>query len=123
MNLARITSQVIQHLAEDPLVIADLTSHNPNVFYELAVRHCTGLPVIHLLQDGQGIPFDISQQRTIFFDYRDLDSVQTCREQLVMQIRAARKTRHENRNAGFIGNRIHRRFVKVKTPETKQVRK
>src|SRR5215218_6577854 len=32
-----ITSQVIQHLYSDPMVVADLTDHNPNVFYELAV--------------------------------------------------------------------------------------
>ena len=29
-----ITSQVIQHVVDDPLVVADLTERNPNVFYE-----------------------------------------------------------------------------------------
>ena len=28
-----ITSQVIQHVVDDPLVVADLTERNPNVFY------------------------------------------------------------------------------------------
>jgi hypothetical protein len=36
-----ITSQVIQHVVEDDLIVADLTERNPNVFYELAVRHAT----------------------------------------------------------------------------------
>lgn len=34
-----ITHQIIQHLLDDPLVVADMTEHNPNVFYELAPRH------------------------------------------------------------------------------------
>jgi hypothetical protein len=34
-----ITSQVIEHIVNDPLVIADLTKQNANVFYELAIRH------------------------------------------------------------------------------------
>src|SRR5207245_4822666 len=48
-----ITSQIIQHLAEDPLVIADLAGHNANVFYELAVRHVTRKPVIQITQLGE----------------------------------------------------------------------
>jgi len=34
---AIITSQVIQHIIEDSLVIADLTRRNPIVFYELVI--------------------------------------------------------------------------------------
>src|SRR5437016_10492301 len=39
-----ITAQVIQCLVNSNLVVADLTGHNPNVFYELAVRHAIRKP-------------------------------------------------------------------------------
>lgn len=60
-----ITSQVIQKTVESDLVIADLTGHNPNVFYELAVRHATGEPCIQLIESTDTIPFDISDLRTV----------------------------------------------------------
>ena len=41
-----ITSQVIQHVVSDPLVVADLTERNPNVFYELAIRHALRKPLV-----------------------------------------------------------------------------
>lgn len=41
-----ITSQVIQHITDDHLVVADLTERNPNVFYELAIRHGIRKPLV-----------------------------------------------------------------------------
>ena len=59
-----ITNQIIERLLESNLVIADLTDHNPNVFYELALRHAFGKPVIPIIKEGQRIPFDNNQVRT-----------------------------------------------------------
>jgi hypothetical protein len=86
-----ITSQVIQHLVDDPLVIADLTDWNPNVFYELAVRHAVRKPVVQIIQAGQNIPFDVAGTRTIPLDHRDLDSVEQCRRHIVRQVQAVEK--------------------------------
>lgn len=77
-----------QYLVEARLVIADLTDHNPNVFYELAVRHAMKKPVVQLIQSGQRIPFDIAQMRTILYDLGDPDNVVVSRDQLIEQIRA-----------------------------------
>jgi gamma-glutamylcyclotransferase (GGCT)/AIG2-like uncharacterized protein YtfP len=66
-----ITQQIVDLLANADLVIADLTHHNPNVFYELAVRHATGKPVIQISSDQAPIPFDLKDFRTILFPLSD----------------------------------------------------
>lgn len=71
-----IGQHVIRKLWEADLVIADLTGHNPNVFYELAIAHGWRKPVVHLIAKGETIPFDIVDQRTIFYDITDLASVE-----------------------------------------------
>jgi len=86
-----ITTQVIEHIINAPLVIADLTGHNPNVFYELAVRHAIKKPVIQIIQKGEKIPFDVSTQRTIQINHTDLDSVAEAKKKLERQMKAVKK--------------------------------
>ncbi|MDE0002928.1 MAG: hypothetical protein OXQ29_09555 [Rhodospirillaceae bacterium] len=83
-----ITNQILQHIVDDPLVIADLTGRNPNVFYELAVRHATRKPLVQLIQEGETIPFDVSTVRTISVDHRDLDAAATAKARITDQIRS-----------------------------------
>ncbi len=63
-----ITHQIIERILNDTLVVADLTYDNPNVYYELAVRHVPGLPVIHLMKDGQKPMFDVQGMRVVYVD-------------------------------------------------------
>ncbi len=86
-----ITSQVIQHIVQDPLVIADLTGRNPNVFYELAVRHAIKKPVVQIIQAAELIPFDVAGSRTIHVDHHDLDSAAKAKEEIVRQIHSVEK--------------------------------
>lgn len=67
-----ITRQILDYIIHSRLVIADLSFHNPNVFYELAIRHIMRKPTVQIMRARDRIPFDISQSRTIKIDDGDL---------------------------------------------------
>jgi hypothetical protein len=59
-----INEQICRYVVESDLVVADVSGGNPNVMYELGLRHITGKPTIHIGEAGQ-LPFDIASIRTI----------------------------------------------------------
>jgi hypothetical protein len=93
-----ITSQIIQYLLEASLVIADISGHNPNVFYELAVRHAARKPVIMIRQVGEPIPFDVAQNRVLELNHQDIDSVEECKTRLAEQVRSVDQSSTETYN-------------------------
>lgn len=66
-----ITKQIIEYLVHSRLVIADLSFHNPNVFYELAVRHMLRKPTVQIMRKVDRLPFDVAQNRTVIIDEAD----------------------------------------------------
>ena len=83
-----ITQIIIDKLLSADLVIADISGHNPNVFYEMGYRKCTGKPIIHLKRKGEKLPFDVNTIRTFEYDLTDLDSVEAIKERLQQTISA-----------------------------------
>ena len=67
-----ITKQIIEYIIKSRLVIVDISFHNPNVFYELALRHMMRLPIVQIARVQDRVPFDINQVRTIQIDASDI---------------------------------------------------
>lgn len=88
-----ITRQIIDYLLRSRLVIADLSFHNPNVFYELAIRHAARLPVVQIIRASDRVPFDLNQVRTIKIDTSDIYSlvpkIETYKSEIGSQVRRA----------------------------------
>lgn len=84
----RIDAQVINHLHDAELVIADLTGHNPNAFYEIGIRHMIPKPIIHMIQEGTKLPFDVNPQRTIFYARTKPAQIKRAREELSAHVTA-----------------------------------
>lgn len=63
-----INETIINYLKTAPMVVADMTGHNPNAFYELGFRQALELPLVPIIQIGNKLPFDVISQRTVFYN-------------------------------------------------------
>ncbi len=59
---------ILENIAMSYLVIVDMTSQNPNVFYELGIRHALSNRTILVAQSVDDIPSDLREYRTIIYD-------------------------------------------------------
>lgn len=60
-----ILKDVVSAIHRSDLIVADLTSMNPNVFYELGLAHAFKKPVILITQSIEEVPFDLRSQRLL----------------------------------------------------------
>lgn len=67
-EIGSINDRIINSIFEADLVIANLTTLNPNVMFELAIRYSFGKPAIVIAEQGTKLPFDIVDENTIFYD-------------------------------------------------------
>jgi len=63
-----ILEDIQRQISDATAVIAEITSPNQNVFYELGFAHGYQKPTILLAQRGRDLPFDIRSYRVIYYD-------------------------------------------------------
>jgi hypothetical protein len=84
-----ITMQIIEQVLNAPMAVADLTGHNANAFYELAIRHMVKKPLVHMITKGEKIPFDLAASRVLYYDEPSLETVEKTQAELAEHIRSA----------------------------------
>lgn len=67
----KIIDQVYRGISEAVVLVAELTTKNPNVFYELGLAHALNKPVVLVSATASDNPFDIRHIRVIFYDTND----------------------------------------------------
>ena len=93
-----IHADMFKDLRDRPVVLVDLSLLNPNVFYELGIRHVmspTGTVLMANEDTVKRLPFDIALSRTISYKYDgehlDWDEVERVIPQLQAAIEEARR--------------------------------
>ncbi len=97
-----ITEQIFRRLRDDDVVIADLTAGNPNVMYELGLRHTRPKLTVQIGEYGQ-LPFDVTTIRTIQFS-RSEDGLIRARDELIEVLEAGLREDYDPVTATRIWN-------------------
>jgi hypothetical protein len=63
-----IIMDILAQLLESDIVLAVLTDYNPNVWYELGVRHTFSNGTIMIMEKGSKVPFDIQEYGVIQYE-------------------------------------------------------
>lgn len=64
-----IMEDITKSIQKARLIIADLTSRNPNVFYEVGIAHALNKQVLLMTQSIDDVPFDLRHRRALVYEY------------------------------------------------------
>lgn len=67
----KIIDQIWAGINAAKVLVAELTSRNPNVFYELGIAHALHKPVVLISSNEGDVPFDVRHIRVIYYDVND----------------------------------------------------
>ena len=84
-----IQERIVRHLAEDPIVVCDVSAKNPNVMFELGLRLALDKPTVVIKDNKTGYSFDTSPLEHLTYP-RDLNyhKIQDFKEKLAGKVKA-----------------------------------
>jgi len=67
----KIIDQIWEGINAAKVLIAELSTRNPNVFYELGIAHALKKPVVLVSSNDDDVPFDLQHIRVVYYDMAD----------------------------------------------------
>jgi hypothetical protein len=67
----KIIDQIWRGIRSATVLVAELTTRNANVLYELGLAHALNKPVVLISSNQQDVPFDLNHIRVIYYDVTD----------------------------------------------------
>jgi nucleoside 2-deoxyribosyltransferase len=67
----KIMDQIWDGINAAKVLVAELTTKNANVFYELGLAHALEKPVVLVSSNENDVPFDLIHIRVIYYDVTD----------------------------------------------------
>jgi O-acetyl-ADP-ribose deacetylase (regulator of RNase III) len=91
-----IHAKMFEHIYESDVALVDITTLNPNVFYELGVRHSLAPSVTVLIKRrGTNIPFNIQGFQVVDYD-EDFQSIEEAKKKISDVIRNGLKLKKKD---------------------------
>ena len=104
VDAGNIRQDMFGLILEADLVVADVSIHNPNVFYELGIRHALRKrSTVMIRQSGVAdpSPFDLLTDRFLKYNLDSPEGIEASRQQLIQMITASLKTLRETDSPVF----------------------
>ncbi len=104
-----ILPQIMHDIRQASVVVADITDHNPNVFYELGIAHQIKGPekVVILTQSTETSPYDVHEFRQLCYQHNEAGRAALA-EMLPGSLRAAAETRADQEVWSVVRGRLPR---------------
>lgn len=111
----RIMTQILQDIRDAGVVVADITDHNPNVYYELGIAHQLLGPerVVILSQSEKDHPFDVHEFRTLVYEHNE-EGRKELRRRLPVFLREALESNHDEERWSVVRGQLQRTHLIVR---------
>lgn len=87
-----VLRDIIRGIRDADLVVADITTPNPNVYYELGIAQSLGVPTVLIAQDFDEVPFDLRSYRIVQYstEFSEVDDFRERLKQIGLEHMAGR---------------------------------